>query len=89
MVYNSITFPNSGQYKFEYRVASPVNGTALSLDLNAGAIQLGQVPIPNTGGWQNWTTVSQTVYIDAGTYNVGIFAATGDWNINWFKITSL
>lgn len=89
MAYNSITLPNSGNYKIEYRVASPMSNTALSLDLNAGSIQLGQVAIPNTGGWQNWATVSHTVYINAGTYNVGIFAVTGDWNINWFRITAL
>jgi hypothetical protein len=89
MAYSNITLPNSGQYRIEYRVATPMTNTALSLDLNAGAIQLGQVAIPNTGGWQTWTTVSQTVYINAGTYSVGIFATTGDWNINWFKITAL
>lgn len=86
MAYNSINFPTSGTYTVEYRVAS-VNGGRLSLDLNAGSIQLGAVNIPATGGWQNWTTVSHTVNVNAGTYNVGIFSQTGGWNINWFRIT--
>ncbi|MDG0855160.1 carbohydrate-binding protein [Roseateles puraquae] len=88
MAYNSITFPSSGSYRVEYRVASPSGGT-LSLDLNAGSIQLGQLGVPATGGWQNWTTVSHTVNINAGTYNVGVFAPKGGWNLNWIRFTKL
>jgi len=63
-----------------------VNGGTRSSDRNGGSIQLGQVSIPATVGWQNWTTVSQTVISNAGTYIFGIYAVTGGWNINWFKI---
>jgi beta-glucanase (GH16 family) len=86
MAYNAVNFPTSGTYTVEYRVAS-VGGGRVSLDLNAGAIQLGAVNVPATGGWQNWTTVSHTVNVNAGTYNVGLFAQTGGFNINWFRIT--
>ncbi len=86
MAYNNINFPTSGKYLVEYRVAS-VNGGKLSLDLNAGTIQLGSVNVPATGGWQNWTTISHVVTVNAGTYNLGIYAQTGGWNINWIKIT--
>jgi hypothetical protein len=72
----------------EYRVAS-VSGSRVSLDLNAGAIQLGQVNIPATGGWQTWTTVSHNVSINAGTYSVGVFAPQGGWNLNWIRFTKL
>ncbi len=88
MAYYNVNFPSSGSYRVEYRVAS-VGGGRLSLDLNAGSIQLGAVNVPNTGGWQNWTTVSHTVNINAGTYNVGIYAQQGGWNINWFRITKV
>jgi hypothetical protein len=87
MAYNSITLPTSGTYLVEYRVASPNTTAVLSLDLNGGAIQLGSLAVPNTGGWQNWTTISHTVNINAGTYNVGIFAQTGGFNLNWWRIT--
>lgn len=88
MAFANVNFPTSGTYRVEYRVAS-VNGGQLSLDLNAGAIQLGQITIPATGGWQNWTTVSHTVSINAGTYAVGVFAPQGGWNINWLRFTRL
>jgi len=82
-----VTLPSTGSYTIQYRVASPNSGKALSSDLNAGSIQLGSVGIPNTGGWQNWTTVSQTVTMNAGTYGFGINAGTGGFNLNWFTIT--
>lgn len=86
MAYNSISIPTSGTYYIDYRVASATGGGKLSLDLNGGATVLGSMDIPNTGGWQNWHTITQTVNINAGTYNFGIYASAGSWNINWFRI---
>jgi len=86
LVFNGINFPTSGTYTIEYRVASPSGGT-VSSDLNAGTTLLGNTTIPATGGWQNWTTVSKSVSINAGTYNFGVYAQTGGWNINWVRIT--
>ncbi|WP_299213417.1 carbohydrate-binding protein [uncultured Aquimarina sp.] len=87
VAYANINFPSSGSYKIEYRVASAVGGGILSADINGGATVLGQVNIPNTGGWQNWITVSHTVNINAGTYPFGMYAISGGWNVNWIKIT--
>jgi len=88
MAYGNINFLASGNYLIEYRVASAVGGGVVSADLNAGATVLGQVNIPNTGGWQNWTTVSHIVNINTGTYPFGLYATSGGWNINWIKITN-
>jgi chitinase len=89
MAYYNINFPTTGTYKVEYRVASLNGGGRVSCDLNAGSIQLGAVDIPSTGGWQNWTTVSHNVTITAGTYNFGVYAQSGGWNLNWIRITPL
>lgn len=88
LAYTNVSIPSAGTYRVEYRVASP-NGSLLSLDLNAGQTQLGQVAIPATGGWQNWTTVAHNVQLSAGTFSVGIYAQQGGWNLNWFRITKL
>ncbi|GAB3579187.1 carbohydrate-binding protein [Hymenobacter daeguensis] len=87
LVWNNINFPTTGTYLIEYRVASGANGGTISSDLNAGSIQLGSTAIPATGGWQNWTTVSKTVNVNAGTYNFGVYAQTGGYNLNWVRIT--
>lgn len=88
IAYGGIAFPASGTYRVEYRVSSP-GGGRLSLDLDAGGIVLGQLDVPATGGWQNWTTVSHVVTVGAGTYDLGIYAAQGGWNLNWIRITRL
>jgi hypothetical protein len=87
LVWNNITFPSTGTYTIEYRVASGASGGTISADLNAGSIQFGNTTIPATGGWQNWTTVSRTATINAGTYNFGIYAQTGGYNLNWVRIS--
>jgi beta-glucanase (GH16 family) len=89
MAYTGINFPYTGNYQVEYRVASLSGGGRLSMDLNAGSTVLGYLDVPSTGGWQNWTTISHTVSVTAGTYNVGIYAQAGGWNLNWFRITYL
>lgn len=89
MSYHNITVPTSGNYLVEYRVSSPNSTGVVSLDLNGGATQLGSVSVPNTGGWQNWRTISHNVNINAGTYNFGIYASTGGYNINWWRITKV
>ena len=58
------------------------------MDLNSGSIQLGNFAIPATGGWQNWTTVTRTVTLNAGNYNLGVFAQTAGWNFNWIEVVS-
>ncbi len=87
LVYPNLSIPSSGNYTIRMRVASPSGATA-SVDLNAGSIQLGNFNIGATGGWQNWTTVSKTVYINAGNYSLGVFAQTSGWNFNWIEVVS-
>ena len=86
IAYTGLTVPTAGTYTIEYRVASPV-ASQLSADLNGGSIILGNVDIPATGGNQNWVTVTQTVTLPAGSFNLGIFAQQGGWSLNWFRIT--
>jgi beta-glucanase (GH16 family) len=87
LVWNNVNFPTSGTYLIEYRVASGASGGTISCDLNAGSTQLGSTSLPGTGGWQNWTTVSKTVNVNAGTYNFGIYAQTGGYNLNYVRIS--
>jgi hypothetical protein len=76
----------AGTYRVSYRVSSPNATGRLRIDKDAGATVLGTVNIPNTGGWQNWTTVSNDVTLPAGTYTIGLNALTGGFNVNWIDI---
>lgn len=87
LAFNGLSIPANGSYTVRLRVASPSGATA-SVDLNSGTIVLGDFAIPATGGWQNWTTVTRTVNINAGNYSLGVFARTAGWNFNWIEIVS-
>lgn len=80
----SVNVPSSGNYTIEYRVASQSGGGSLQLESYGGGTNYGSLSIPNTGGWQNWTTISHTVYLNAGTQSLAIKANSGGWNLNWW-----
>jgi endoglucanase len=73
----------------EFRVASAVSGGSLSFEEAGGTPSYTTVAITNTGGWQNWVTVSKTITLTAGVHKFGIKANAGGWNINWFRISKL
>ncbi len=87
MAYSDIEIPYSGTYTVSYRVSSESTGGQLSLDYSSGDVILDYADISATGDWQTWTTVSNTVSLDAGTYDFGIYAQEGGWNFNWFSFT--
>lgn len=81
-----INVPKTGWYNLQFRVASPNNGGQLVLSKNAA--DLVALAVPNTGGWQNWSTITGTVYLTAGQQDLAIFARAGGWNINWWTLTA-
>jgi len=83
-----VNLPNSGRYLIEYRVASLSGGGTLQIEKAGGVPAYGILDIPNTGGWQNWTTIQQTVNLDLGAQQIAIKALAGGWNINWLKIST-
>ncbi|SDJ89811.1 Por secretion system C-terminal sorting domain-containing protein [Catalinimonas alkaloidigena] len=86
MSYSNINVPASGTYTIAYRVASQNGGGSLQLEQGGGGQVYGTINIPSTGGWQTWTTIYQTVNLNAGTQNFGIKALNGGWNFNWWAI---
>ncbi|MGO4270370.1 polysaccharide lyase [Paenibacillus sp. TAF58] len=89
IAFTNVNIPSSGRYLVEYRIATPNNGGKLSLDLNGGATVLGEINIPNTGSFSTYRTVSHEVQISAGTYQFGLYAPIGGFDINWWKITKI
>jgi endoglucanase len=73
----------TGSYTINLRVAS--TGTTGACQIKQGTTVLATVTIPNTGGWQNWTTVSTTVTLSAGSKTIRLQATGAGWNINWWS----
>lgn len=84
----NVTIPTTGTYKITYRVASLSGGGSLNLTEAATGAVLDTASVPSTGDWQNWVDVVRTVTLTAGVHNFGIVAATGGFNVNWFRIES-
>lgn len=82
----SVNVENAGTYLVEFSVSSPYDGTQLQLQ-KAGQV-LATLTVPNTGGWQNWETVSASVQLPAGSQTLRVYAVTNGWNLNWLNFSS-
>lgn len=82
-----VEMPVAGTYELKYRVASDVGGGTITLGKDGTDLQ--QTPAPNTGGWQNWTTLTDTAVLEKGEQTLTVFATKGGWNLNWWSFELL
>jgi hypothetical protein len=75
----SVNVAAAGSYTVQFRVASLGQGGTFHLEMN-GVNVSGTLTIPDTGGWQNWQTVSATVQLSAGTQFARIVIDTSGVN---------
>jgi hypothetical protein len=79
----TVSVATAGTYTVSLRLASPNGVTdALHIASSAGTSLSGAVNAPNTGGWQNWTTVTASVTLPAGTQTLTVDQDNGGWNIH-------
>jgi beta-glucosidase len=84
----TVDVPAAGEYTIEARVASNTTGGNFHIEFG-GVDKTGNINVPVTGGWQNWTTVSATAMLSSGT-QVMRFAnadSSDEYNINYFDIS--
>lgn len=89
VAYTGVNIPQSGTYRVEYRVASLNVGGNIRLEQNSGTTLLGSITVPVTNDWQNWTTISHTVNLNAGPQDFGLAFPAGGFNLNWIKFSKL
>jgi glucan 1,3-beta-glucosidase len=74
----------AGMYTLAYRLASDVGSTGFQLLLDGAVIDTQAVP--DTGGWQNWVTLTKTMTLPAGLHTLRFSGlGGGGWNLNWFS----
>jgi hypothetical protein len=79
----------AGTYTITFRAAAPSAVTdALHLASASGANLSGNISIPATGGWQNWTTVTATVTLPAGQQTLTLDEDNGGWNLNYMSFAA-
>jgi Carbohydrate binding module (family 6)/Secretion system C-terminal sorting domain len=86
MEYN-VNVVAAGTYTVALRVASLQSGASFALESSSGTVYT-KVSVPNTGGWQTYTTVSATVQLPAGLQTLKLVSLNASaWNINWMSFT--
>ena len=80
-----------GSYIIEARVAANGPGGTFHIEVN-GSDVTGPILIPNTGGWQSWTTVSRGVSLQAGRRTLRVVldanGPTGVFgNLNYLRVS--
>jgi hypothetical protein len=89
----SVNVAAAGTYDIEVRVASPGAGGTFHLEVN-GVDKTGRLTVPNTGGWQKWTTVRKSaVTLSAGPQVWRLVmdtngATTAVGNFNYIRVTA-
>ena len=86
MDYN-VNIAAAGTYTFAFRVANSYGNGEIEIKNGAGNV-LGRVSVPQTGGWQNYTTIRTRATLEAGSQVLRIYANRGAFNFNWFEVTS-
>ena len=87
----SVNVTASGTYTIDVRVASAGVGGTFHVEVN-GVDKTGPLSVPDTGGWQNWITISKTgVALAAGPQTVRlVMDASGSGSavakFNWLKV---
>jgi len=80
----TVNVASAGTYNVALRVTTP--GTAsMHVGFNGPSSVWSTVSIPNTGGWQNWTTVNVPVTLGAGVQQMTLLFDNGNVNLN--KVT--
>jgi hypothetical protein len=79
----------AGTYTVSFRVASPYGITdALHIANAAGTNLSGAVAVPNTGGYQTWTTVTASVTLTAGQQTLTVDQDSNGWNLHYLTFAS-
>ncbi|WP_405583619.1 glycoside hydrolase family 3 C-terminal domain-containing protein [Streptomyces sp. NBC_01190] len=80
----TVNVATAGNYTVGFRVASPYGLTdALHIANAAGTNLTGAVAIPNTGGYETWTTVTAAVTLPAGQQTLTVDQDSNGWNFHY------
>ncbi|BCU78096.1 LamG-like jellyroll fold domain-containing protein [Luteolibacter sp. LG18] len=81
----TVLVTEAGDYNLGLRVASVTTST---MQVSARGVDVsGSIAVPNTGGWQTWSTVNKTVRLSAGQQVIRVSFTGAGFNLNWIEFT--
>nr|WP_293902568.1 carbohydrate-binding protein [Sporocytophaga sp.] len=85
----TINVAASGTYDLNARVAADGDGKVFHIEID-GKDVTGPIVVPNTGGWQNWQTISlNSVNIEAGDHVMRIAFDASYMNLNYIELSDV
>jgi Tol biopolymer transport system component len=83
----TINVASSSTYTVAVRVATAASGGHIRVEVDG--VNVGQINVPNTGGWQTWQTASVvTSTISSGQKVLRLFFDIGNFNINYVNFSA-
>jgi hypothetical protein len=85
----TVDVATAGTYTVSLRLAGDVAVTdGLHIANSAGANLSGDINVPDTGGWQDWTTVTASVTLPAGVQTLTVDEDNGGWNLHYLSFAA-
>jgi hypothetical protein len=79
----------AGTYSVALRLSSPYGVTdGLHIANAAGTNLSGPIAVPNTGGYQDWTTVTASITLPAGVQTLTVDQDAAGWNIHYMTFAA-
>jgi beta-glucosidase-like glycosyl hydrolase len=84
----TVNVATAGTYTVAFRLASPYGiADALHIANSTGTNLTGAIAVPNTGGYQTWTTVDASVTLPAGQQTLTVDQDSNGWNFHYLTFT--
>jgi uncharacterized protein involved in high-affinity Fe2+ transport len=85
----TVNVATAGTYSVSLRLSSPYGETdGLHIANAAGTSLTGPIAVPNTGGYQTWTTVTTSVTLPAGVQTLTVDQDSNGWNIHYLTFAA-
>jgi beta-glucanase (GH16 family) len=82
----TIAVKDSGTYQISARVSSNSTTGSMHFEIDGNDVT-GTINVPNTGGWQTWSSVlSKNFILTSGIHQIKFFINTSGFNVNKFDI---
>lgn len=81
----NLELSDSGSYYLYLRIAATASS---SISVLANDSLKSVVDFSSTGGWQKWKTLQSQIDLDSGKVKLRLLTPTGNFNINWLRISS-
>ncbi|MEM9985277.1 MAG: carbohydrate-binding protein [Bacteroidota bacterium] len=88
--YEPIALPDgAGYYDVTFRVASQASNTSFNFEQVGGATTYATVNVPNTGGWESFTDLTQQNIYLPGTGNYALAFNTSSINVDYLEFVKV